>query len=52
MFVVLFSYSYAIILIAAVGEVTSPFLKWACFLGGAWMGIAGSINGWRFARKL
>lgn len=52
MFAVVFSYLYAIILIGAVGEVDHPFLKWACFLGGVWMAIAGSINGWRVARSL
>lgn len=52
MFAVIFSYAYAILLIAVIGEVDNPFLKWCCFLAGGWMAIAGSINGWRFARKL
>lgn len=50
MWAVLFTWTYAIILVALAGEADTLGLQIAGYLAGGWMAIAGAIAGWQAAR--
>jgi len=51
MLAALFSYGYAIILLALANEATTPWLRVVGVVAGSWMALVGSIAGWRAARE-
>jgi len=51
MFAALYGYRYGLLMFALAGEATTQWLRWLGTLGGAWFVIAGSIMGWKAARR-
>lgn len=47
----LFSFSYALLIFALVGEAQSDWLRFLGFAAGCWLVIAGALAGWAAARE-